>query len=115
MKVKLSPDQQNVALNEAFSELLIAVMQNRVENGIRVASVVPHKNPGNSGIAETSKLKELVPNTSVGSIRINVRGSYDNYDGLTNYVTSLRKLPVSVVYLKVEEQNFELGLRVYGN
>lgn len=111
----LSPDAARIDLTTAFSDLLIAIMANRVENGIVISSVTPHKNPGNSGVAETTRLRELVPGTSVGSIRVNVRGNYATFDGLTHYLQALRTHPVSVTYLKVEERNFELGLRVYGN
>lgn len=115
MSGTLRPDNRTLVLNDLFSELLIKVMQKRVAYGITVSSVVPHKNSGNSAVTDTASLKETVPGTKVTSIRINLRGSYENYEGLTGYLKSLRELPISVVYLKVQERNFELGLRIYGN
>jgi len=111
----LASDNRTIAMDESFSELLLSVMHNRAENGVIITTVTPHKTMGTAGAAETSKLKENVPGTTAGSIRIDIRGTYSNYLGLQNYIHSLKALPVSVVYLKVDNKAFELALRVYGN
>lgn len=111
----LAPDGIPVVLNDQFSDLLIRIMNKRVEHGVTIATVIPHKNQGISAVTDTSKIKEQVPGTSVSSIRLNIKGAYSTYEGLGNYIKDLRTMPVSIVHLKVQGNNFELGVRVYGN
>lgn len=112
----LKPDAARIPLNTALSNALLSVMDNRVRYGIYVGNIAPHKSAGgNANAAEFSQLSENVPGSSVPSVRINIRGTYRGLDGLIGYLAELRKQPAAIVYLKVDGNAFELGLRVYGN
>ncbi|MBC8738469.1 hypothetical protein F6X40_16970 [Paraburkholderia sp. UCT31] len=108
-------DTERVVLDTQISETLIEVMKNRLEYDVTVGTISTAKRAGASGMSRTDLLKEKVPTTGVQSIRVNVRGSYNDFDGFTHYLKALRTLPLAIVALKVEGKNFELGLRVYGN
>lgn len=101
-------------LDTAITNLLVAVMRERLENGISVASVLPAKNVLASESATFDKLADSLDGTTLKSARFNVRGNYTSYEGFLNYVAKLRELPVAVVYMKVEANSFEVGLRAYG-
>jgi hypothetical protein len=111
----LDPDADSPTLSSALSETLIEIMKDRTEYGVTVSSVLPQKSTGGAGSAPLSKLQDPVPSTKVNSVRVNVRGSYTDYEGFLHYIQAVRKLPVSVVYMKIDGQGFLLGLRVYGN
>lgn len=111
----LDPDSDSPTLSAALSETLIEIMKDRTEYGVTVSSVLPQKSTGGAGSAPLSKLQDPVPSTKVNSVRVNVRGSYTDYEGFLHYIQAVRKLPVSVVYMKIDGQGFLLGLRVYGN
>lgn len=115
MSQTLVSDSQSLTLSAALSDTLIEVMKDRTEYGVTVSSVLPHKNTGSAGAASLSKLQDPVPSTKVNSVRVNVRGAYSDYEGFLHYIQALRKLPVSVVYMKIDGKNFQLGLRIYGN
>lgn len=115
MEENLQPDEKNIVLNEALADAVLSVMRNRLQYNITVGSITPHKNTGNSAVAPLEKLAEQVPGTKLKSIRFNLRGTYKDYTGLVGYLAELRKQPVAINYLKVEGENFELGIRVYGN
>lgn len=101
-------------LDTSVTGLLVAVMHERLENGITVASVLPSKSVQASESASLEKFADTLDGTELKSARFNVRGNYASYEGLLSYVAKLRELPVAVVYMKVEANTFELGLRAYG-
>jgi hypothetical protein len=112
----LTPDATRVQLQDALSNTLLALMDNRVRYGVNVGNIAPHKSAGtNGGVSEFSQLSETVPGTAIPSVRLNIRGTYKGFEGLTGYLAELRKQPLAIVYLKVTGNTFELGLRVYGN
>lgn len=112
----LTPDAARIPLTNALSNALLSVMDNRVRYGIYVGNIAPHKSAaGNASVAEFSQLSENVPGSSVPSVRMNIRGTYRGLEGLIGYLAELRKQPAAIVYLKVDGNAFELGLRVYGN
>ena len=102
------------ALDTVVSGLLVNVMRLRLENGITVSAVNPAVNVATTGSSPVSALAKKLESSDVQSARVNVRGTYDNYEGLLTYIEQVRKQSVAVVYLKIEGQQFELGLRAYG-
>ena len=114
MTQMLRPDAASPTLSAALSDTLIEIMKDRIEYGVTVSSVLPHKNTGGAGAAQLSKLQDPVPSTAVGTVRVNVRGTYSDYDGFLRYIQAIRKLPVAVTYLKIDGLTFLLGLRIYG-
>lgn len=112
----LNRDPSRVQLTTALSDTLLAIMDNRIRYGIYVGNLAPHKTAsGNSSVADFSQLSEDVPGVSVPSVRMNIRGTYRGFAGLTGYLAELRKQPLAIVYLKIGGNSFDLGLRVYGN
>lgn len=111
----LKQDAQHVVLDKALSEVMLAVLNNRVKYGVTVSYTTPAKLSGGTAMSKLDALSEDVPGTNVRSVRINVSGTYETYQGLLGYLASLKDLPVAVVRLRVQEQAFEVALRVYGN
>ncbi|MNR71660.1 hypothetical protein D3C71_22910 [compost metagenome] len=97
-----------------MSELVLDIYNQRLRYGITVSTATPTAVSTGSSAAALDSLSQDVPGTSVKSVRLNVRGSYSDYQGLLGYLNKLQESPVSIVHLKVENQNFELGLRAYG-
>jgi hypothetical protein len=101
-------------IEQSLADTLVVVLKERLESGILISSVTPQTtSPGNDAVL-ISSLSEKVGTSDIKSARVNVRGVYTTYEGLQAYIRTIQKLPVAVVFLKVEAQNFELGLRAYG-
>ena len=111
----LQADSSDIQINQAFATTIAEVMRLRLPYAVTVSSVTPHKNAGNTGLANTENLKEPVPHSKLSGIRVNVRGTYSSLSDFMGYLGALRELPLSIVYFKVDDRNFELGLRIYGN
>jgi hypothetical protein len=101
-------------LDFSLSSLLVQIMKERLNSGISVSSVLTSKNVSASEAASFDKIADSLDGTPLKSARLNVRGTYQTYDGLMGYVAKMRELPVAVVFMKVEGNQFELGLRAYG-
>ena len=111
----LTEDKTPVVLDKAISEVMLAILNKRVEHGITVSYTTPAKLSTGGSISKLDALSEPVPGTKVQSVRINLNGNYQTYQGLLNFLKSLQGLPVSIVRLKVQDQSFELAIRIYGN
>lgn len=111
----LQADKEQLSLNQTVSAVMLGILNNRVKNGITVSFTTPAKLAGGASITKVEELAEEVPGTNVQSVRINISGSYETYQGLLGYLESFKALPVAVVRLKVQDQTFELAIRVYGN
>lgn len=101
-------------LDTTLSSLLVAVMKERLATGVNVSSLVPSKNVLAAEAASFEKMAESLDGSPLKSVRLNIRGTYQSYEGFLQYVSRLRELPVAVVFLKVEANSFELGVRAYG-
>lgn len=104
----------DTSLQTRMSNLVLDIYNNRIANGVTVSTATPSKLGAAGMVSSVDSLAEVVPGTNVQSIRINVKGSYLNYQGLLNYVASFQRHPVSIVHLKVEGDTFHLGVRLYG-
>lgn len=93
--------------------LMLDVYNLRLKHGVTIGTVAPGKFSGSGGIAPLEALGDVVPGTDVNSTRLDIRGTYSDYLGLLAYIEDLQAHAVSVVHLRVQEQTFELGLRVY--
>ncbi len=65
-------------------------------------------------MSQVSSLAEAVPNSTLHSVKVNITGTYETYPGLMAYLAELQKHPAALVRLKVQEQSFEVSLRIYG-
>ena len=111
----LTPDETTLSLEEALSQAVLDVYNLRVPYGIVVTSATPSTAGGGPTAIPIGSLSEALPETkAVRSIRLNVRGTYTNYIGLLEYIQALQKNPLSVVFLQVRDQSYELSIRVYG-
>lgn len=111
---KLVPDQTQMSLTDALTSSLLTLMNNRTRYSVIVGNVAPHKSTGMTGAVDIDTLAEGVPGATLKSIRIDVRGTYANYLDFKDYLAELRKLPLSIAYLKLDRNTFEMGFRVYG-
>lgn len=111
---RLRPDSTNVVLAKAVPQVMLEIFNKRVEYGVTLGFAAPAK-LSTGAISTLDVLSEAVPGTKVKSVRINLSGTYQTYQGLLGYLSSLRGLPVAIVRLKIQEQSFEAALRVYGN
>ena len=110
----LQPDEVHVALEQALSEVMLTVFNERVLHGVSVSLVSPSRLTAGSGMARLDTLAERVPGTNVRSVRVNLTGTYATYQGLLSYMQEMENLPVAIVRLKIQDQSFEMSLRVYG-
>jgi hypothetical protein len=111
----LHADKEHMSLNQSVSAVMLGVLNNRVQHGITVSFTTPAKLSGGGSITKLDSLAEDVPGTNAQSVRINISGTYETYQGLLGYLESFKTLPVAVVRLKVQDQTFEVAIRVYGN
>lgn len=110
----LTQTSEPATLDTVMAGLLVDISRMRLENGITVSAVNPGVNIATTGASPVGALAKKLEASDVQSARVNVRGTYDSYEGLLTYVEQVRKHSVAVVFLKIEGQTFELGLRAYG-
>jgi hypothetical protein len=101
-------------LDAVVATLMVRILAERLSTGITIGSMSPGKQVSTSGTATFDQLADPLDGTDIRTVRLNVRGSYETYEGLLQYVSKLRELPVSVVQLKIEARQFEIGVRAYG-
>ena len=114
MRDVLKPDAQTLPLQQAVSVVVLDVFNQRVPNGVTVSSATPGRLSISGAVAGLDSLAENVPKSSVRSVRVNIKGTYTTYQGFLEYVKALQAHQVSIVSLKVLDQGFELGVRVFG-
>lgn len=114
LKERLQPDAKTLPLDQAVSATLLDVFNLRVANGISVTSIGPGKSGGGFDSRQINSLSDDVPGSSLKSVKVNVAGTYKSYPGLMQYLKTLQQGQVAVTRLMVQEQAFELSLRVYG-
>ena len=104
----------SMPIDDAFSKTLIGLRRDAGDYGVSISAIAPHKKIGSSGLSSLQAMTEQVPSTSVKSVRINIRGSYTDYEGFMHYLTALKRYPVAIVFLKITGKSYELGIRIYG-
>lgn len=114
LRETLKPDDVTASLQDAVTSTVLDVFNQRVPNGVTVSTATPGRFTASGTAASLEQLADVVPKTHVQSVRLNVKGTYTTYRGFQNYLAALQTHPVSVVYLNVSNQGFDLGLRVYG-
>lgn len=111
----LTPDKAPMTIDEAMSAVMLSVFNNRIPFEVSLAYTTPAKLTTGGSVSRLDALVEDIPGTALQSVRINLSGTYQNYEGLLGYLESLKSLPVAIVRLKVQDQTFDVALRVYGN
>lgn len=113
LTAELTPDALDIPLEKNVSNVMLDVLNSRLRHGITLDSSSPNKQ-GVGGFNKVQDLSEKVPNSSLYSLRVNLRGSYKTYAGLMNYLKELQVHPAAIVRLKVQEKSFEASIRIYG-
>lgn len=111
----LVADKKPLLLDSAVTSTMLDVFNLRATHGVTIATAGPAKVGGSGGMAQLTMLAEDVPSTSLKSVKVNVAGSYNTYQGLMAYLVALQAGPVAVTRLKVQEQSFDLSFRIYGS
>ena len=113
---RLQPDARPAAnLETAFGTTVSLLNTNRLEQGITLSNITSGSGLNSSGATSLDAVAQRVPGTPVRTMRLNVRGTYRDHARLLAYFDALRANGVAVVFLKVEKNNFEAGLRVFGS
>lgn len=110
---KLKPGQSNLDLDAAVTEALLAVFNNRTAYGISVTTIASDKQGGGL-MSPMETLATPVKGTELQAVKLNLRGTYKTYLGLMGYLEEFSKTQAALVALKVEENGFELSLKIYG-
>lgn len=109
----LVADKNPMTLEETVSAALLEMFNQRVAHGVTVTNATPAKS-GAGSMSELTTLAEEVPGSKLKSVRVTLTGNYSTYPGLVQYLKKLQELPVSLVYLKVQDQSFEASIRIFG-
>lgn len=109
----LKQDVSPQPLEQVTGQALLNVYNLRTAHGINVNQVSPGK-LGASVDTPVTELAEDVPGSSLKSVKVNLTGTYTSYFGLLNYIKDLQTGPVALTRMKVQDNSFELSVRVYG-
>jgi hypothetical protein len=115
MSAVLEPAAQPAdALDQALARLRLRLEHLQVAHGVALSQTTLARRAG-SEARPVSELAETLKGTAVHTLRVDVRGTYADYEGLLAYLREIRRdAPVAVVSLNVRDNLFELALRVYG-
>lgn len=107
-------DAEPMAVGEALAQLRLRLEHLQVGHGITLAQTTLSNRAGGDAIP-VSQLAQTLKNTPVKSLRVDVRGTYSDYEGLLAYLQEIRRgVAVAVVAMDVRANQFEVSLRVYG-
>jgi len=112
MKAILHGGETAVVLDRAVEETVYTLQHAKLEDRVMVSTLATGTMAKSAG--HTTLQAMPVGGTDLLSVSVNVRGTYADYAGLTDYLTTVRKLPVSLTRLKIEGTAFELSLTVFG-
>lgn len=114
LQEELVPDIHEHRLDEVLAAVMVSAQNARVEKGISLASVTPDRAAGGSQMADIGQMAEVVPGSALKTVKVNMTGTYQTYKEFLEYLVDLKRHPLSIVRLKVEENSFELSIRIYG-
>lgn len=109
----LKQDTAPQPLERVSSQALLNIYNMRTAHGVNVNQLSPGK-LGASVDTPVTELAEDVPGSSLKSVKVNLTGTYTSYFGLLNYIKALQTGPVALTRLKVQDNSFEMSVRVYG-
>jgi hypothetical protein len=110
----LKPDEKTLSLDRAVTSVMLDVFNLRVPHGVTVSTAGPSKLGGTGTMVQLTTLAEEVPGTSLKSIKVNIAGSYKNYNGFVNYLEALQQGQVALTNLKIQDESFDISFRIYG-
>ena len=109
----LSPDAAPLKLDKAVAAAMLQAYNLRPIHKISLAQA--RLGAGGSGAAELAQSADIVKGTQLRSAKLTLAGTYADYDLFKTYLSELQaSAAIQVVGLKVQENGFDLQLRVYG-
>lgn len=109
----LKPGGTLRSLDLAVSQALAVFHESRVAHQVSISSITPVKGTGAAKLA-VADISEPIKSTDVRLARLVVRGSYADYEHFLAYLTLVRSAGIAIGSLNVNQNNFELGVRIYG-
>jgi hypothetical protein len=103
-------------VERALSETVSAALERRVNDAISIESLAVTTGGGVTRVSPLSEMARPVPFTGgqLRAVSLRIKGAYGHYQGLRDYVSSFRALPVAVTGFTASERSFELTLTVFG-
>ncbi len=104
------------SIERALAEAVSAAMERRVNDAISIESLAVTTGGGVTRLSPVAEMARPVP-FSGGQLRavsLRIKGAYGHYQGLRDYLSSFRALPVAVTGFSATERSFELTLTVFG-
>lgn len=103
-------------LERALAEAVSAVMERRVNDAISIESLAVTTGTGVTRVSPLAEMARPVPYSGgqLRAVTMRIKGAYQHYQGLRDFVTSFRTLPVAVTGFSASERSFELTLTVFG-
>lgn len=101
-------------LDEQVTAVMMLIRGSSRSHGVNLGFVAPSKTSGNSGFTQVLDIQEVIPDTDVASVKLNLTGTYKSYTDFIAFISSMKELPVAVVSLRVFDNQFEMSYRVYG-
>jgi hypothetical protein len=112
MKAVLHGHETAHVLDRAVEETVFTLQHAKLEDRVTLSTLATGTMSKSAGHTTLQSLS--VGGTDLLSVAVNVRGTYADYAGLTDYLATARKLPVSLTRLKIDGTAFELSLTVFG-
>jgi hypothetical protein len=103
-------------LERSLAEAVSAAMERRVSDAISIESLSVTSGSGVTRVTPLAEMARPVPYSGgqLRAVSVRIKGAYLNYQGLRDFVSSFRALPVAVTAFVASERSFELTLTVFG-
>lgn len=103
-------------LERALAETVSAVMERRVNDAISIESLAVTTGTGVTRVSPLSEMARPVPYSGgqLRAVTMRIKGAYQHYQGLRDFVASFGAMPVAVTGFVAAERSFELTLTVFG-
>ena len=103
-------------LDRALAEAVSAVMERRVNDAISIESLSVTTGTGVTRASPLAEMARPVPYSGgqLRAVTLRIKGAYQHYQGLRDFLASVRALPVAVTGFAASERSFELTLTVFG-
>jgi hypothetical protein len=108
----LTEQNEPDTLYAAVSYALLSLQAMQDTHRISLGSITAGKSSGRGKTLADSS--EKLGSANLNAIRLLVKGTYKEYEGLTGFIETVRTMPVTITHIKVDRNSFELGLRIYG-
>lgn len=108
----LTNQNEPETLYTAVSYALLSLQAMQETHRVNLGSITAGKSAGRGKTLADSS--EKLGGANLNALRLLIKGTYKEYEGLTQFIEAVRDMPVTITHVKVERNSFELGLRIYG-